>query len=204
MELYDSEEQQVEAIKDWWTKYGKAVVIGVVIGIAAIIGWNYHERSKQAELESASHDYASVLTMLKDKSLANETKIQKFIDTHSDSEYAVLTAMQLAKTQIDAKHLDKALAQLNWAKAHTKDDALSTLLAYRIARVEAEQGNYDKALTSLNTIKDDSWKSRVAELKGDILLRKGDKDAAYIQYSEAQQSNDAGQAVQMKLNDLAK
>ncbi|MDW2277136.1 tetratricopeptide repeat protein, partial [Vibrio sp. 1074] len=43
-----------------------------------------------------------------------------------------------------------------------------------------------------------------AELRGDIALRQGDKDAAYAAYTEAQQAADASPTLQMKLDDLAK
>ena len=36
MELYDTEEQQVEAIKDWWKENGKAVIFGAVIGLGGL------------------------------------------------------------------------------------------------------------------------------------------------------------------------
>lgn len=204
MELYDTEEQQVEAIKDWWKENGKAVIVGTVIGLAAILGWNYYQDSKQATQEVASHEYTQVVDLLKNKGLAEEANAQSFIDTYRKSEYSVLAAMQLAKVQIEANHLDEGLAQLNWAKEHTTDDALGVLLSYRIARVQAEQGHYDQAISLLDSINNESWASRVQELKGDILLRKGDKEGAYVQYSQAQQSNDAGQSLQMKLDDLAK
>ncbi len=33
MELYDTEEEQVQAIKEWWKENGKAVIIGAVLGL---------------------------------------------------------------------------------------------------------------------------------------------------------------------------
>ncbi len=44
----------------------------------------------------------------------------------------------------------------------------------------------------------------MAELRGDILIRKRDSAAAYAAYTEAQQAEDASQTLQMKLDDLAK
>ncbi|PAR85254.1 YfgM family protein, partial [Vibrio cholerae] len=43
MELYDTEEQQVEAIKDWWKENGKAVIFGAVIGLGGLFGWRYYQ-----------------------------------------------------------------------------------------------------------------------------------------------------------------
>ncbi len=45
MNFYDSEEQQVEAIKDWWKENGKAVIFGAVIGLGGLFGWRYYQDS---------------------------------------------------------------------------------------------------------------------------------------------------------------
>ncbi|MCE0493170.1 YfgM family protein [Vibrio salinus] len=204
MELYDTEEQQVEAIKDWWKQNGKSVIIGAVVGLAAIGGWKYYQNYVKESQEAASHAYEKTISVLSSKGAKAETDVQAFIDGHADSQYSVLAALQLAKIQIDANHLDEGLAQLEWAKSHTDDNALSTLINFRIARVLSEQGDYAKATSSLDLIKDESWKGRVLELKGDIALRQGDKDAAYVAYTEAQQAKDASQTLQFKLDDLTK
>lgn len=204
MELYDSEEQQVEAIKDWWKQNGKSVIIGTVVGLAAIGGWKYYENHVKETQEAASHAYTTAIATLDSKGADAESSVQAFIDAYNDSQYSVLAAIQLAKVEIEANHLDEGLAQLEWAKGHTKDDALATLINFRIARVLSEQGEYVKATSTLDLIKDENWQGRVLELKGDIALNQGDKDAAYIAYTQAQQAKDSSQTLQFKLDDLAK
>lgn len=204
MELYDTEEQQVEAIKDWWKENGKAVIFGAVIGLGGLFGWRYYQDSVVAAQEAASQSYSKAIDALLAKGIESEGTIQTFIDANKETEYAVLAAMQLAKVQVEAGQLDEALAQLEWAKGATKDAALKSLLTFRVARLQAEQGQFDDALTQLSSIQEKSWAGRVAELRGDILMRKGDSAAAYAAYTEAQQAEDAGQTLQMKLDDLAK
>ncbi|EOX3349552.1 YfgM family protein [Vibrio cholerae] len=204
MELYDTEEQQVEAIKDWWKENGKAVIFGAVIGLGGLFGWRYYQDSVVAAQEAASQSYSKAMDALQAKGIESEGTIQTFIDANKETEYAVLAAMQLAKAQVEAGQLDEALAQLEWAKGATKDAALKPLLTFRVARLQAEQGQFDDALTQLTSIQEKSWAGRVAELRGDILMRKGDSAAAYAAYTEAQQAEDASQALQMKLDDLAK
>ncbi|EGR1100756.1 YfgM family protein [Vibrio cholerae] len=204
MELYDTEEQQVEAIKDWWKENGKAVIFGAVIGFGGLFGWRYYQDSVVAAQEAASQSYSKAMDALQAKGIESEGTIQTFIDANKETEYAVLAAMQLAKAQVEAGQLDEALAQLEWAKGATKDAALKPLLTFRVARLQAEQGQFDDALTQLTSIQEKSWAGRVAELRGDILMRKGDSAAAYAAYTEAQQAEDASQTLQMKLDDLAK
>jgi predicted negative regulator of RcsB-dependent stress response len=204
VELYDSEEQQVEAIKDWWKENGKAVIFGAVIGLGGLFGWRYYQDSVVEAREAASESYTSVISALDTKGVDAQSDIQAFIDANKGAEYSVLAAMQLAKAQVQSGDLAAALEQLEWAKSATKDAALAPLLTYRVARIKAEQGEFDAALTDLEAMTDESWKGRVAELRGDISLRKGDTDAAYSAYSEAQQAADASQTLQIKLDDLAK
>ena len=42
MDVYNSEEQQVEAIKSWWQENGKSIIAGVVIGFVGLFGWRYY------------------------------------------------------------------------------------------------------------------------------------------------------------------
>ncbi|MFC1235907.1 YfgM family protein [Vibrio sp. F74] len=204
MELYDSEEDQVLAIKDWWKENGKAVILGGVIGFGGLFGWRFYQDSVIEAKEAASDSYSQVIEQLATKGVAASSQVESFIESNKDTEYSVLAALQLAKAQVDAAKWDEALAQLEWAKANTKDIAIGPIASFRIARIQAQKEQFDDALATLGALDSKAWAGRVAELKGDILLRKGDKDAAYSAYTEAQQAADASQDIQFKLDDLAK
>ncbi|HCE1959636.1 TPA: YfgM family protein [Vibrio parahaemolyticus] len=204
MELYDTEEQQVEAIKDWWKENGKAVIIGAVVGLGGLFGWRYYQDTVIQASETASQSYTTAMNTLQEKGVDAQSDVQAFIESNDVKEYSVLAALQLAKAQVEAKDFTAALEQLKWAQSNTKDAALSPLISYRIARIETEMGNFDAANTELGKVTDTAWAGRIAELRGDIALRQGDKDAAYAAYTEAQQAADASPTLQMKLDDLAK
>ncbi|MBE4186286.1 YfgM family protein [Vibrio parahaemolyticus] len=204
MELYDTEEQQVEAIKDWWKENGKAVIIGAVVGLGGLFGWRYYQDTVIQASETASQSYTTAMNTLQEKGIDAQSDVQAFIESNEVKEYSVLAALQLAKAQVEAKDFAAALEQLKWAQSNTKDAALSPLISYRIARIETEMGNFDAANTELGKVTDTAWAGRIAELRGDIALRQGDKDAAYAAYTEAQQAADASPTLQMKLDDLAK
>ncbi|WP_428772264.1 YfgM family protein [Vibrio sp.] len=204
MELYDTEEQQVEAIKDWWKENGKSIIFGTIIGLGGLFGWRYYQDSVQTAQEAASTAYTKTIQTLQAQGADAEAQVSSFIDANQDSEYSVLAALQLAKVQVEAENLEQAKQQLVWAKNHSKDAALLSVISYRLARIEAELTNYDAALTELGSITDSGWNGRVAELRGDILLSKGDADAARTAYTEASQAEDASPTLQMKLDDLAK
>ncbi|CCN46355.1 putative TPR repeat protein [Vibrio nigripulchritudo MADA3029] len=204
MELYDTEEQQVEAIKEWWKENGKAVIVGAVVGLGGIFGWRFYQDSQADAQNAASLAYDGVLKQIQTSGAESSSDALAFIEANKDSQYSVLAALQLAKAFVEAGELDKALEQLSWAKTNTKDESIVSLLTVREARVLAEQEKFDDALTKLDSVKEAGWAGRIAELRGDILLRQGNTEGAYAAYSEAQQQSDTSQALQMKLDDLAK
>ncbi|EGU49366.1 hypothetical protein VII00023_10030 [Vibrio ichthyoenteri ATCC 700023] len=204
MELYDTEEQQVEAIKDWWKENGKAVIFGAVIGLGGLFGWRFYQDTTLEAQEAASASYTKAMESLAATGAQAETQVQSFIEANGESEYSILAALQLAKVQVEANQLDEAITQLQWAKDATQDQALLAVINFRLARLQAEQGDFDSAIAQLANITDAGWTGRVEELKGDILLRKGDAEGAYAAYTEAQQAGDATEVLKMKLDDLAK
>ncbi len=203
MELYDTEEQQVEAIKSWWAQYGNALIAGVVIGVGGLIGWHYYQEGKTSETHDASHQYTQVMQNLTTQGADAEQSVSDFIDNNPVTEYSVLAAMQLAKAYVQAQDFDKALQQLQWAKDNNQEEKLQPLLTFNIARIEKEQGDFTKAEQTLDGLTDVAWTGRVAELRGDIALQKGDEKAAYTAYTQAQQEQDASQLLALKLDDLA-
>ncbi|SMY38294.1 hypothetical protein PMAL9190_03482 [Photobacterium malacitanum] len=202
MNEYATEEQQVEAIKSWWQDNGKAVVLGAVIGLGGLLGWRYYQAEVHAAKHLASDSYTQVVTALDNNSKTAVTEAQTFIEANKGSQYAVLAALQLAKVQVENNDLDGAITQLNWVINNTKDNAILPLAVTRLARIYAQQQKFDLALTELKKVTIPSWNENIAELRGDILLQKGDIPAAREAYIEAQQDG-SSPALQMKLNDLA-
>ncbi|MGR5064305.1 YfgM family protein [Photobacterium sp. DNB22_13_2] len=197
-----TEEQQVEQIKAWWKENGKAVVLGTVIGLGGLFGWRYYQSEVQSAKEQASDAYTQVVNRLENGSESAIADVQAFIAAHESSQYSVLAALQLAKAQVDNGDLDGAAEQLSWAIANTKDVAILPIAQTRLARIYAEQDTFDKALSELDKVTAESWQAKVAELRGDVLLQKGDVEAAREAYVSAQQLG-TSPALQIKLDDLA-
>ncbi|WP_330960594.1 YfgM family protein [Photobacterium sp. 53610] len=202
MDVNTTEEQQIEIIKAWIKENGKAVVLGAVLGLGGLYGWRYYQAEVQAAKEQASEAYTQTVQALNSGNDGAVSQAQTFIHDYESTQYAVLAALQLAKVQIDKGDLDAAAEQLNWAISHTDDIALLPVAHTRLARILAAQKSYDEALAELDKVKAESWKGKVAELRGDILLQKGDKSAAREAYLSANELG-ASPALQIKLDDLA-
>ena len=57
MEIYTTEEEQVEALKKWWRENGKAVIAGFIIGFGAIFGWREWQAHVTEEAQKASRQF---------------------------------------------------------------------------------------------------------------------------------------------------
>lgn len=203
MQVYDTEEQQVEAIKDWLRENGKAILIGVVIALCAVGGWRYHSHTTTQTQQASSLAYNSVMQEIATEPAKTEEALSAFIANNKESEYAVLAALYLAKDEVEQANYTKAQTQLQWVKANSADSAYQILATYRLAKVLLQEAKYDDALAELALITDKAWASRVLELKGDLLLLKNDRAGAKSAYTQALQEQGASQTLQIKLDDLA-
>ena len=90
------------------------------------------------------------------------------------------------------------------AVSQAPDEIFASVGALRLATVQFQQKQFDQALDTLKLVKDQSWNSRKNLLTGDILLAKGDKEAAKASYQQAQQNASAleQQWLQVRLNNL--
>ena len=41
MEIYENEHDQVDAVKRFFAENVKALVVGVILGVGALVGWSY-------------------------------------------------------------------------------------------------------------------------------------------------------------------
>lgn len=60
MEIYNTEEQQVEAIKRFFREHGLSMVAGIVIGLGGLYGFRFYQ-AKQLEAQQAQSAAYAVL-----------------------------------------------------------------------------------------------------------------------------------------------
>jgi|TARA_Y100001963_G_scaffold159716_1_gene264788 predicted negative regulator of RcsB-dependent stress response len=206
VEIYSSEEQQVEAIKRFWQQYGKAILGGVVLGLAALYGFRFYQAEQRGAAEQASTKFSQLVEQ-RDASTASEdwlAQAQGFIDSSKGDNYAVLAALLAAKDAVTLQQYDKAAEQLSWVLSHAKEPAVLAVTQLRLARVQREQGKLDEALATLGTAVPESFASAQAELKGDILLQAEKPAEAKAAYQQAlTKAGQNSQLLQIKLDELA-
>lgn len=62
MEIYENEHDQVDAIKRFFAENGKALAVGVILGVGALVGWRYWSSHQTESARAASLAYQNAVT----------------------------------------------------------------------------------------------------------------------------------------------
>ncbi|KID54942.1 hypothetical protein JF50_24210 [Pseudoalteromonas luteoviolacea] len=200
MEIYSTEEQQAEAIKNFFRENGTSLVLGAVLALGGLYGWKAYNQNQITSAEASSEAYNTLI-----ESGEVLSKSDAFLADNSDSNYAVLAAFVAAKEAVDGGELAQAATKLQFVVDTVKSPELKATALIRLARIQAEQGDSDTALSTLSQSVPAGFIAQVAEVKGDIYLSQGEKDKAREQYQAAIDAEGAqnNALLQIKLDDLA-
>ena len=203
MEIYNSEQEQVDALKAWWDKNGRTVLVALAVFLLSVLGWQSWNDHRNQVAEAASSHYQQMVDLMnRDTTMAMEAG-RALVGSYPDSIYAVMASMAMAKLAVAEKDLDAAAAHLRSAMSRSGQPELADLARLRLARVELAQGNAEAALTTLNG---GVVGASGDDLRGDILLSQGKETEARAAYSKALnaygQAADKRELVQMKLDNL--
>lgn len=203
MEIYSTEEQQVEAIKSFWKEYGTSILVGAVVGLGGLYGWNTYSDMKVAKAEAASVAYQQLSANTSDEAAILKAA-EGFKAEHDQQGYSLLVEMMVAKSAVEAKDYAKAEESLKKVIAAKDAGSLGSVATLRLARIQAEQGQGAVALTTLDSITDSAFDAQRDEIKGDILTSQGETDKAKAAYQAALDKGgiSASPLLKMKLDNL--
>lgn len=207
-----SEEEQLDAIKRWWNENGKALLLGVAVAVAAVVGWKAWERYQDGQAEAASARYQQLLALasrddLDDKAISQaDDLIDTLRNEHGDTLYASLATLIQARLEIaDGDHAGARQA-LQTVIDGSDDAYLQGLARLRLARIQIADDEAQAALDTLEAGVPDTLGAQRAVTRGDALVALDRRDEARKAYQQALDlSREAGQPVfgaQLKLDNL--
>lgn len=208
MDVYTTEEQQVEAIRKWWHDNKWSVIGGIIIGIAALWGGRTWIAGQNAHAEAASDVYQIMMAKLAkgalDEAAADGSAL---LGRFSDTPYATLASLALAKIKVKQGDTAGAKAHLNWALDHASQEEVKLITELRLARVLLSEGDTAGALARLAAVREPgSFTAALEELRGDIHVAAKDAALARTAYQRALAASDptspSSRLLQMKLDDL--
>jgi predicted negative regulator of RcsB-dependent stress response len=183
---YETEEQQVEALKKWWQENGRYLIAGVVLGLGILFGWNSWKDHREVQGKAAS-DLYSQLTGAVESSALEDAKAfeEKLLQDYDGTPYAALGALAMAKIYVEQNNLVEAEAKLRWTMDNSNEQELQEISRLRLAQVLVAAEKYDDALSMLSTELPASYVSLAEELRGDALRAQGNLDEARAAYDKA-------------------
>lgn len=205
MEIYQTEEQQVEAIKSYWQQNGNTIIAGVALGFAGFIGFNLYQDNKFEEELVVSDNYQALIEQSGKDSKAFIANGEKFISENGNNSYVSLTALALAKESASHKDWPQVQKQLTTAIESAPTDGIKAIASLRLARVQVQLEQYSDALATLNNNLPESFTAAIEEIKGDAYLQQGKNDLARSAYQAAIAADGiaTSPSLQIKLDDLA-
>ena len=181
------EEEQIDAIKQWWQENKVSVIGAIVLTLGGSFGWSQYQDYTSATaivaadtydeilLERASGESADQLAMLAD-TIRNE---------NGSVAFAEFASLQVAAAAAEEGEFERAQIELEKVMAGVEvDSTLGQLVQLRLAKVKAALGQEQAAIAILE-LGSDSFPVSYAQVLGDIHLAAGRETAALEAYQTA-------------------
>lgn len=205
MSAHPSDNEELERLKAWWKTHGNAVIYGILLGLALVLGVNYwkQHQAKQAAAASALYEQMVDGQAQKETVYAAGAKLMR---EFSGTPYAGQAALWLAGRNYTEGDVASARAQLQWAMDKASEEAVRHVARLRLGRIMLDQGELEPALNLIGVKDQDGFKSDYEELRGDLLAKLGRVEEARSAYRLAKEQLPEGSGyaaiLQMKLDDL--
>lgn len=189
-----TEEEQVEAIKNWWKENGRTTILGIVLAITAVTSWQYWKNFKQTNAEQSSvmyQNFISAASVQQGQPLSDENRktavhlAEQLKTDYSSSTYSQYATLWLAKSMVEQGDYAAARKHLAWVLEQEPELSIKAVAQLRMARIFLQEGAHDQALSYVNVDIPEGFVSEYSEVKGDILAAKGDEEGAFTAYQAA-------------------
>ncbi len=202
---YETEEQQVDALKAWWKENGKAVIAGVAIGASLIGGWSWYKQHQENQAVAASDAFSQSMQAAAAGELDKVSVLaSELADDQPNTLYAAYANLAAAKAAVEADNLELAVEKLSWVSESASQSDVKLIATIRLARVKSSLGDVAGALALLPNTYPSEFAGLVEEARGDLHVAAGDASAARAAYRQAQSSDNIANsaALTMKINEL--
>jgi len=180
------EQEQLDAFKAFWNKYGNLITWTLVLVLgtfAAWNGWNYWQREQGLKAGAMFDELERVVSAGDADKVARVSADLK--ERFPGTAFAQQGALLASKVQFDKGKTDDARASLVWAAEKGSEDEMRTVARLRLAALMAQAQQFDEALKTLDAAKAPGFEALVEDRRGDILTLQGKPDQARVAYQSA-------------------
>jgi predicted negative regulator of RcsB-dependent stress response len=184
---YDLEEQeQLDALKAWWTTYGTRLLAMAVVVSVATSGWFGWQAWQRRQSEQASALYAALVDAIAAKDMEKAKATGGAIASqYSTTSYVGMAALQLARLHADAGDVVNAKAQLDLAVEKGRSEEIKALARLRKAGILLDEKQFDEALKLLAEPAPEAFVALVSDRRGDVYREQNKKADARKEYQAA-------------------
>jgi predicted negative regulator of RcsB-dependent stress response len=205
--MHFAEDEQTEKIRHWWKKNGSAIIVGLVLGIGSVAGYQGWGVYQTRQAEAASDLYQEMLRSLENEALTRvRESADSLISKFGSTAYADAASLMLARLDVEAGQPKQAGHHLSRVIDHSKDSAMQHIARLRLVMLALDQGDLKWADQLLKIQQMGSFESRYDELRGDIFTARNDLKNARNAYRSALGNAVAGsvaaQILERKLNSV--
>lgn len=153
MSRYETEEEQIDAIKAWWKKNGTMLLTAVLVVVLAFSGWRYWSNSQYVEKANASATFEA-LQINAERGTFGEVSREalKLMQESPQSPYASAAALLYAKFELDNGKLENAIEKFLWVEQNATDVEIKAIAQLRLARLYLDQKEFDQAQNTLDAL----------------------------------------------------
>lgn len=206
MDEFESEDQQIQAIKKWWKENGASLLLGLGIGVGALLGWREYLAYQTDHSAEASNLYQTVQTQVVNNRLDDEhiRKADTIRNEYGDTPYAALVSLAQAKHAYENGDAESAIMHLRSAIENSEEADVKHVASLRLARVLIAQKKHDEAEVILLSEHPAAFTAGYEELKGDLFVARGEIAQAREAYDRAINAADGspGRWLLLKRQDL--
>lgn len=186
-----SEKEQIEALGKWWKENGSSIITGLLLGVSILLGGKAWINYQDTQSQNASNIYAQMMASSQGQKLDQaRSHANQLISDYTNSSYAPLAALLLARLAVQDGELAAAQGQLQWALDHTTSPQQTNIARLRLVRVLIAQQQYAQAEKMLASVTDaGAYVWMYTELEGDLAAAQGKSQQAATAYKKALDSS---------------
>jgi predicted negative regulator of RcsB-dependent stress response len=140
------EQEQLDALKHFWKRWGDAITWALIAVLGAYAAWTAWQSwsNRQAAQAAALYDTVERAAILGDVALL-ERAVSDIEDKYASTTYAQQSAMLAARIYSDKGDVPAARKQLQWLIDKGDDEAYQALARLRLAALLMQEQVFDDA-----------------------------------------------------------